>query len=46
METIIKCEGYEGLRVIHDLIIIVVLRVMRVYEGFEDKYLTSSCIYY
>ena len=42
-----RFEGYEGLRVFHVLIIIMVLRVimvMRVYERFEDKYLTSSCI--
>ena len=49
LETIIRFEGYEGLRVFHVLIIIIALRlmrVMRVYEGFEGKYLTSSCIYY
>ena len=49
LETIIRFEGYEGLRVFHVLIIIMALRlmrVMRVYEGFECKYLTSSCIYY
>ena len=28
------------------VLIIIVLRVMKVYEGFEDKYLTSLCIYY
>ena len=49
METIIRFEVYEGLRVFHVLIIIMalrVMRVMRVYEGFEGKYLTSSFIYY
>ena len=40
-----RFEGYEGLRVFHVLIIIMILRVMiviRVHEGFEYKYLTSS----
>ena len=43
LETIMRFKGYEGLRVFHFLIIILVLKV---YEGFEGKYLTSSCIYY
>ena len=36
----------RNLRVFHVLIKVMVLRVMRVYESFEGKYLTSLCIYY
>ena len=48
METIIKFEGYEGLSVscFNNNYGYEGYEVMRVYEGFEGKYLTFSCIYY